>query len=97
MAQLRSRGAATAPELASSLCFKNMTGDTMWPTLLIILYCVLIAAASLLGGMLPALLRLSHTRMQVIMSFVGGLVLGVAVLHLLPHSAVESWQRWAAC
>ena len=64
--------------------------DTMWPTILIIIYCLLVAVASFLGGMLPSLLRLTHTRMQLVMSFVGGLVLGVALLHMLPHSAVET-------
>ena len=62
----------------------------MWPTTLIILYCLLVAVASFLGGLLPSLLRLSHTRMQLVMSFVGGLVLGVALLHMLPHSVVET-------
>lgn len=69
----------------------------MWPTMLIILYCLLIAGASFLGGSLPSLLRLTHTRMQLTLSFVGGLVLGVALLHLMPHAAVEmqSWDRTA--
>ncbi len=58
----------------------------MWPSLLIIIYCVLIVLASLLGGWLPSLMRLTHTRMQVIMSLVAGLMLGVALLHLLPHA-----------
>jgi zinc and cadmium transporter len=62
----------------------------MWPVFLIIAYCLLVAAASLAGGTLPALVRLTHTRMQLIMSFVGGLVLGVGLLHLLPHSAAET-------
>jgi len=62
----------------------------MWPYLLIAGYCSLVALASLAGGTLPSLLRLTHTRMQLIMSFVGGFVLAVALLHLLPHSAAES-------
>jgi len=72
----------------------------MWPYLLIAGYCSLVALASLAGGTLPALLRLTHTRMQLIMSFVGGLVLAVALLHMLPHAAVETgsvdWAVWAA-
>ncbi len=60
----------------------------MAPTLLIVVYCVIILGASLLGGHLPSLVRLTHTRMQWMMSFVGGLMLGVALFHLLPH-AVE--------
>lgn len=58
----------------------------MQPYILITVYCVTIAAAAFAGGMLPSTLRLTHTRMQLIMSFVGGLVLGVGLLHLLPHS-----------
>ncbi|QDV57585.1 ZIP family metal transporter [Rosistilla oblonga] len=59
------------------------------PTLLIILYCVMIVAASLLGGLLPSILRLTHLRMQVIMSLVSGLMLGVAIIHMLPHAAMR--------
>ena len=72
----------------------------MWPYLLIAVYCLLVAVASLAGGALPSLLRLTHTRMQLIMSFVGGLVLAVALLHMLPHAAAETgsldWAVWAA-
>lgn len=61
----------------------------MYQALLLSFYCAAIVAASLIGGVLPSLLRLSHTRMQVLMSGVGGFMVGVAVLHLLPHSASE--------
>lgn len=57
--------------------------------LLLTLYCVCVIAASLSGGALPWLVRFSHRQMQLLMSFVGGLMLGVAVLHLLPHSVHE--------
>ena len=56
------------------------------PTLLLIVYCVAIALFSLVGGLLPGLVRMTHTRTQLIMSFVSGLMLGVAFYHLLPHS-----------
>lgn len=56
---------------------------------LIVIYCVLIIAASLLGGWLPMIVRLTHTRMQLLMSFVGGLMLGVAILHMLPHGIID--------
>jgi zinc and cadmium transporter len=49
--------------------------------------CLLIVAASLAGGMLPEWVRLTHRRLQLVMSFVGGLMLGIALLHLLPHAA----------
>ena len=63
---------------------------TMWPVLVLIVYCILIAIASLIGGWLPAMMRLTHTRMQMMMSFVGGLMMAVALLHLLPHAVMET-------
>ena len=59
---------------------------TLSPGLLLIFYCVAIAGFSLLGGLLPRWIRMTHTRTQVIMSLVSGLMLGVAFYHLLPHS-----------
>lgn len=56
------------------------------PTLLLIIYCLAIAGFSLLGGMLPSLVRMTHTRTQLAMSLVSGLMLGVAFYHLVPHS-----------
>ena len=49
-------------------------------------YCLLIVLASTAGGRLPSLVRMSHLRTQLLMSFVGGLMLGIALLHLLPHA-----------
>lgn len=57
------------------------------PTLQLILYCVAIACFSLVGGLLPNWVKMTHTRTQLIMSLVSGLMLGVAFYHLLPHSA----------
>src|SRR5437660_11335135 len=57
--------------------------------LLLIFYCICVLAASVAGGVLPAVIRLTHRRMQLVMSFVGGLMLGVALLHLIPHSLAE--------
>ena len=59
---------------------------TVSPTLLLVLYCAAIAAFSLVGGQLPNRVRMTHTRTQVAMSLVSGLMLGVAFYHLLPHS-----------
>lgn len=61
----------------------------MSPTLLLVLYCSLIFVASLAGGMIPQLVRLTHRRMELAVSFVAGLMLGVGALHLLPHAIVE--------
>jgi len=57
---------------------------------LLIAYCVAVAAFSLLGGLLPDRVEMTHTRTQLVMSLVSGLMLGVAFFHLLPHSIVLS-------
>jgi zinc and cadmium transporter len=59
---------------------------TVSPTPLLVIYCLAIAGFSLMGGILPTLIRMTHTRTQVVMSLVSGLMLGVAFYHLLPHS-----------
>jgi zinc and cadmium transporter len=61
----------------------------MWANVLLFLYCGLIVVASLTGGFLPRLMRLSHRGMQLLMSGVGGFMLCVAVLHMLPHAIGE--------
>ncbi len=53
---------------------------------LLFLYCLLVVVASMAGGWLPSLVRMTHLRTQLLMSFVGGLMLGIAILHLLPHA-----------
>ena len=84
---LQSGGAARAdiavlPELADE------SSTHLQPKMVATLigYCAAIMAASVGGGWLPSIVRLTHTRMQTIISFVGGLMLGIALFHLLPHS-----------
>ena len=60
-----------------------------WPATLLLIYCVLITLSSLLGGYLPSLVKLTHARIQFLVSLIGGLMLGVAIFHQLPH-AVEA-------
>ncbi|MBA4016200.1 MAG: iron permease [Pirellula sp.] len=52
----------------------------------LLIYCALVVAASLLGGFIPHWIRLTHTRMQTALSFVAGAMLGVGLLHLVPHA-----------
>ena len=52
-------------------------------------YLALIATAAFAGGSSMALLSLSHRATQVLLSFTGGVLLGVGMLHLLPHAALE--------
>ncbi len=56
---------------------------TLW------VYCALIFAASFAGGYLPMVVRLTHTRMQLAISFIAGAMLGVGTMHLLPHAVFE--------
>ena len=53
---------------------------------LLALYGVALFAASLLGSGLPRLVVMTHTRTQMVLSLISGLMLGVALLHLIPHS-----------
>ena len=65
-------------------------------------YSVILIIAILLGGQLPHWFILTHKRMQLVMSFVSGLMLGIAIFHLLPHAiyaidaanAVDIVARW---
>lgn len=56
---------------------------------ILLVYCVLVIIASIAGGSLPSWFRLTHSRMQIIISFVAGLMLGVGLWHMLPHSVME--------
>jgi len=56
--------------------------------MLLFIYAPAVFAASLLGGWLPRRLHMTHTRTQLIMSLVAGLMLGVAFFHLIPHAAL---------
>jgi zinc and cadmium transporter len=58
--------------------------------MLLIAYSIVIALASLAGGSALRVIRLTHTRMQVMMSGVGGLMLGIALFQLLPHAVQET-------
>src|SRR4051812_26048755 len=53
---------------------------------LLAVYCVLVLFASLAGGWLPHIVKLTHTRLQVAISLVAGLMLGIALLHFLPDA-----------
>ena len=61
-----------------------LIGLTATPSVGLAIYLVLIAAASIAGGTAASLMKLGHRRMQVLLSMTGGVMLGVALLHLLP-------------
>ena len=58
----------------------------MTPLILLGLYGAALVASSLLGGRLPRYFAMTHTRTQLAMSLVSGVMLGIAFLHLLPHA-----------
>jgi len=59
------------------------------PTALLLCYCLLAFLAAWAGGAMPALFKLTHTRLQLGVSFVAGLMLGLSLLGLLPHAIHE--------
>ncbi|HVU08397.1 MAG TPA: ZIP family metal transporter [Verrucomicrobiae bacterium] len=58
----------------------------MSPGWLLTIYCVLVLFASLAGGWFLLFIHLTHTRLQIAVSFVAGLMLGIALLHFLPDA-----------
>ncbi len=50
------------------------------------LFCAAIVGASLLGGFLPLISVLTHTRLQLYLSFAAGTMLGAAFFHMLPEA-----------
>jgi len=49
-------------------------------------YCLIIATISIVSGLLAFSVRPTHRKMQLIISFVGGVMAGVAVLEILPEA-----------
>ena len=62
----------------------------MNPLVLLTYYCLLILGASIVGGMIPVWFRLTHRVMECAVSFVAGVMLGVGLLHMLPHAIEQS-------
>ena len=59
------------------------------PTGLLVCYSLLAFLAALAGGALPSLFKLTHARLQIAISLVAGLMLGLSLLGLLPHAIGE--------
>lgn len=53
-------------------------------------YSLLIIAASVVGGMIPTWVKLTHRGMQLAVSFVAAMMFGVGMLHMLPHALAEA-------
>ncbi len=60
----------------------------MEPLAILGLYAVALVISSMAGGSLPQRITMTHTRTQLAMSLVSGLMLGIAFFHLLPHAVL---------
>ena len=58
----------------------------MTDTSLLALYGTALFSDSLLKSGLPRLFSMTHTRTQMVLSLISRLMLGVALLHLIPHA-----------
>jgi zinc and cadmium transporter len=68
-------------------------------TITLVLTCLAILAASVLGGLVPLATVLNHTRLQIYLSFSAGTMLGAAFFHMLPEAVrvgSASTIPWAA-
>lgn len=73
--------------LARLVPWAQFCRNTMQTFGLLALFSLLTLLASLAGGWLPLIVKFDHRRMQMMMSFVAGLMLGVAMFIMLPHAA----------
>lgn len=65
--------------------------DPNWDVFgLLLAYSAAVILASIIGGLLPEWVRLTHNNMQLMISFVGGIMLGIAVFHMIPHALVAA-------
>ncbi|MGA2866451.1 MAG: ZIP family metal transporter [Verrucomicrobiota bacterium] len=76
-----------------------MKGVSLSAGALLVIYGLLVALASLSGGWVLLAMRLTHARLQMAVSFVAGLMLGMALLHFIPHASeqyhsLEGVLRW---
>jgi zinc and cadmium transporter len=55
----------------------------------LVMYLAVIASAAFAGGSTVAFFSMGHRRMQVLLSLTSGVMLGVGLLHLLPHAFFE--------
>jgi zinc and cadmium transporter len=65
----------------------------MSPSATLTIFCVLILLASLAGGWIPLLVNLTHKRMELAVSFVAGVMLGVGLLIMLPHAFMAAMEN----
>ncbi|WP_435009730.1 ZIP family metal transporter [Tundrisphaera lichenicola] len=68
-------------------------------TAVLAVLCMAVVAVSLLGGLLPLATVLTHTRLQLYLSFAAGTMLGAAFFHMMPEAVNQgsvSALNWTA-
>lgn len=60
-------------------------------------YCLLILGFSLLGGYIPFIGQLTHSRLQVYLSLSAGVMLGASFFHVMPDALEKSGEFWFGC
>ena len=65
------------------------TSPSHMPFLTLAMQLAVVAGAAYAGGSSLSLLSMGHRRMQVLLSLTGGVLLGVGLLHLLPHAFLQ--------
>jgi zinc and cadmium transporter len=74
---------------ASSAGMPPLLAMTIHPAAQLAIQLAVVAAAAYAGGSSASFLSLGHRRMQVLLSLTGGVLLGVGLLHLLPHAFLQ--------
>ncbi len=59
-------------------------------TVLLTYYCLALLLVSIAGGLIPVWFRLTHRWMECAVSFVAGVMLGIGLLHMLPHALEQA-------
>ncbi|MCK9315227.1 MAG: ZIP family metal transporter [Verrucomicrobia bacterium] len=72
------------------------------PSHMLFIYCVAVFLIALMGGWFILALRLNHTRLQIALSAVAGLMLGIGLLNFIPHAIHQNHSpagtmRWVLC
>ena len=69
--------------------FLAATSPSHLPFLTLAIQLAVVAGAAYAGGSSLSFLSMGHRRMQVLLSLTGGVLLGVGLLHLLPHAFLQ--------
>ena len=72
------------------------------PSLMLFIYCAAVFLIALMGGWFILALRLNHTRLQIALSAVAGLMLGIGLMNFIPHAIHQNnsptgTMRWVLC